>query len=613
MRLFTLISTAALLAAGAASADTVSDVLAANKQAVGGAAFDGKHTLELKYAFVGDGLSGVSTTTYDVHAATMVDTFEAGVTKGANGYDGRTAWQQDPSGAITPEDGGDTRQISVSEGYEDANLWWRADRGGAAIQSLGQKTDDGQTYDVLSVTPVGGKPFEAWFDAKTHLLARTIEAQGFQTITTFISDYRPVDGVMLAGKQVIDDGTGVAYRQTETLTEAKFTARRPAAAYAMPKIVLTDGVINNPAGRTSVPFQLMNNHIYAEVKVNGKGPFLFIFDTGGHDLLVPETAKALAVKSVGAAPGSGAGEGTVDTGFARHVTFQIGDLTLKDQDINVLPFASHDTEGLDEQGMIGFEVFRRFVTRFDYGSGTLTFIDPAKFDPKDAGVAVPFVFYNQLPQVDGTFEGLPAQFDIDTGSRVELTLTKPFVDANHLIASHPKGVTATDGWGVGGPSRSYVTRGGELTLGPVKVDGFVAGFATQGKGAFSDPNYQGNVGTGLLKRFVVTFDYDHQIMYLKAIVPTPTDIAQFDRAGVWINDSAKGFKIVDLVAGGPADAAGLKVGDEITAVDDAPSASIRLTDMRQKLRDTPAGTVLKLTVDRGGQTQVVSLTLKDQI
>ena len=107
MRLFTLISTAALLAAGAASADTVSDVLAANKQAVGGAAFDGKHTLELKYAFVGDGLSGVSTTTYDVHAATMVDTFEAGVTKGANGYDGRTAWQQDPSGAITPEDGGD--------------------------------------------------------------------------------------------------------------------------------------------------------------------------------------------------------------------------------------------------------------------------------------------------------------------------------------------------------------------------------------------------------------------------------------------------------------------------------------------------------------------------
>jgi C-terminal processing protease CtpA/Prc len=96
-------------------------------------------------------------------------------------------------------------------------------------------------------------------------------------------------------------------------------------------------------------------------------------------------------------------------------------------------------------------------------------------------------------------------------------------------------------------------------------------------------------------------------------VPTPTDIAQFDRAGVWINDSAKGFKIVDLVAGGPADAAGLKVGDEITAVDDAPSASIRLTDMRQKLRDTPAGTVLKLTVDRGGQTQVVSLTLKDQI
>ena len=42
-----------------------------------------------------------------------------------------------------------------------------------------------------------------------------------------------------------------------------------------------------------------------------------------------------------------------------------------------------------------------------------------------------------------------------------------------------EGVSAVTGWGVGGPSRSYVTRAGEFTLGPVKIDGLVAGFESQ--------------------------------------------------------------------------------------------------------------------------------------
>jgi membrane-associated protease RseP (regulator of RpoE activity) len=243
----------------------------------------------------------------------------------------------------------------------------------------------------------------------------------------------------------------------------------------------------------------------------------------------------------------------------------------------------------------------------------LTFIDPARFDPKGAGTPVPFVFYSHLPQVRGQFEGIPGVFDIDTGSRVELTLTKPFADANGLIAKHPKGVEAVDGWGVGGPARSYVTRGKDFELGPVKIGDVVASIGTQSKGAFADPSYQGNVGTGLLKRFVVTFDYGHQIMYLKPITPPPSDIGTFDRAGFWINASAKGFKIVDLTAGGPAAVAGLKTNDEITAVDGAPASGIAVTDMRQRLRDERPGTVIRLTVESGGQTRVVPLTLRDQI
>jgi PDZ domain/Aspartyl protease len=590
-----------------------SAVLQANETAAGGTAWSGKAALTLEYAYSGQGMIGKTDSTYDLHAGAFVDSFVIGPMKGANGFDTKEAWTQDMSGAVTPEAGGDTRQLAINEGYRDANLWWRVDRGDASISPRGVRTEGGASYEVLTVAPRGGKPFDAWFDSKTHLLARTVEMQGFQTITTYFSNYRSVDGARIAAKQLIDDGTGEQYRQSLTLTSARFIPARALAAYAAPTVILNDARIMNSSGRTTVPFQLLNNHIYANVLVNGKGPFFCIFDTGGHDLLMPATAKALALKVEGNSPSTGAGEAVVSTGFTRDVTFGIGDLVIKDQAVAVLPIASVDVEGFEEQGMIGFSVFRRFVTEIDYGRKTLTFIDPTRFSPQEAGTAVPFVFYNQLPQVAGSFEGKAALFDIDTGSRVELTLTKPFVDANQLIAIHPKGVTAVDGWGVGGRSIDYITRGAELTLGSVKMDHLVVGLATQSKGAFSDPNIQGNVGTGLLKRFVVTFDYGHQIMYLKALPAPVPDAGTFDRAGLWINGSPKGFKIADLTADGPAAKAGLKVGEDITAVDGVAATSINLSELRQRLRNDKPGTVVKITIASDKHTRNVALTLADQI
>ena len=37
-------------------------------------------------------------------------------------------------------------------------------------------------------------------------------------------------------------------------------------------------------------------------------------------------------------------------------------------------------EGVQMPGMIGFETFRRFVTRIDYGNKTITLINPKDFD-----------------------------------------------------------------------------------------------------------------------------------------------------------------------------------------------------------------------------------------
>ena len=194
MRIAFLLTTTVLFAAGVARADDAGAILDANQKAAGGAAWAGKASVEISYAYAGQGLTGTVSTRYDLRSGAFVDTADLGPNQGANGFDGREAWMRDVSGAITPQAGGDVRQLAFNEAYRDANLWWRADRGGADVRSLGVKTESGQSYDVLSITPKDGKAFEAWFDAQTHLLARTIEPQGAQTITTSMSDYRPQDG-----------------------------------------------------------------------------------------------------------------------------------------------------------------------------------------------------------------------------------------------------------------------------------------------------------------------------------------------------------------------------------------------------------------------------------
>lgn len=487
--------------------------------------------------------------------------------------------------------------------------------GGAEVTYEGSKTDAGATYDVLKVTPKDGKDFQAWFDAKTHLLSRTVEVQSGNTVTTTLSDYKSFDGAMMPVKATIDDGTGAKYIQTITLTDAKFTAKEDNAAFSAPKVELNDFKIAGGAKEATFPIQIINNHIFGTVMVNGKGPYTFIFDTGGHNLITPKTAKKLNLKMEGSMPGQGVGNKVEDIGITKLDTVDIAKkVTLDKQTFFVLDFAGDDdTEGFPMEGMIGFEGFRRFVTQIDYSAGTMTLMLPGAFDPKNAGTPIPFEMNGQIPQVKGSFEGISGLFDIDTGARDEVTLTGPFAKKEGLRAKHPKGVEAVDGWGVGGPARGYVTRGGELMLGDVKIPSVVASLSLQEKGSFSDASYAANVGGGILKRFVVTFDYEHRIMYLKPAAGPLTDIGTFDRSGMWVNGvKGQGYKIMDVTKGGAAETAGLKVGDIITTVDGKPAKG-PIYAIRKAWRNEPAGTVVELGVGSGKDARKVKLVLKDQI
>jgi hypothetical protein len=561
-----------------------------------------------RYAYHGQGLDGTVGATIDLNNGDFIETQTLGAIKLANGFDGTHAWMRDLSGAYSPQAGGNKGALAINEAYRNANLWWRTDRGGARLESL--------DCQGLRITPVGGQPFEVWFDPQTHLLIRIRETQSYGATTdTHYSHFQRRAGGLIPTQIVIDTNDDPTYRQTLRLRELSATAARPASTYAMPIDRPADWSLP-PPGRVTMPFTLTNNHIIVDVRIDGRGPYPFLVDTGGHDIVTPYAAKGLGMRTVGDTPSSGAGEKSVSSGYAHVARIDAGGALLNNQTVVTLDFSPPDVEGIRLGGMLGVEFLERFVVQIDYGAKTLTLVDPAKFSTADrtaSGVAVPFVFYEHMPQVTGTFDGRPARYDIDTGSRSEVTLTAPFVSRERLSEAYPNGTKITDGWGVGGASRSYVVRAGELSLGSVTTPQPIAGLSEAKHGSFSDSNYDGNVGSGLLKRYVATFDYSARTLYLKPAQSQDPDVGAFDRVGMWINLGEGGMAVMDLAADGPAAQAGLKVGDVITAIDGAAVSTRSLSDVRRSLKTAPIDRPLAIAYSRAGASAVAQVIPRDLI
>ena len=501
---------------------------------------------------------------------------------------------------------------AANESYRRAYGYWRPGRWPARIEDAGAQEENGRQFLVVRITPKGGRPFDLWIDSATMLIDRTVEKMAVETRTTFESDYRTVGGVKIAFAVRSTNGD-TRYDQRATVESVEFNVPVEDAAFNIPAPPKPDFALAGGKTSTTVPFELLNNHIYVEVKLNGKGPYRLMCDTGGANIVTPELAKELGLVSEGALEGRGVGEKSEDVGLTKVERVEIGDATIANQVFFVFALGPYGAvEGVPQLGLVGYEVFKRFVATVDYEDRRLTLTLPSAFDYRGTGTIVPFTFNEHIPQVEGSLDGIAGKFDIDTGARDSVSILAPFAEAHGLKEHYGAAVAAVTGWGVGGPARGLVTRARTLRLGTLEVAGPLVNLSQQKKGAFTDPYVAGNVGAGVLKRFNVTFDYDRQRLIFE---PNANNARPdtYDRAGMWINRTSEGFEVVDVVAGGPAEAAGLKVGDRITAIGGTPADQLSLPAVRERFRTEPVGTTMTLAVRSDGEPRDLNLVLRDLV
>jgi PDZ domain/Aspartyl protease len=365
----------------------------------------------------------------------------------------------------------------------------------------------------------------------------------------------------------------------------------------------------------TVPFELVDNRIFVDVWLDGRGPFKFILDTGGDGILSQEAAARVGARHGEETEGRGAGESVVKAWQTSVGETRLGGLALKDQPFTVFDFSDlrHVFGARRFDGVIGLSVFSRSVVRVDYERLRLTFTRPENFSYSGAGLAVPFERERLIPVIRGEVDGIQARFGLDTGDRSALTLKGPFVEGHGLREHYTPRVEAVTGFGIGGPIRAQVVRVGSLKFGGFEIRGPVTRLSLQKGGAFAAADVAGNIGGAILKQFTVTFDYTRRRIYFEKNGGYGQRDT-YDRAGLWLSQAADGraFEVFDVVARGPAAEAGLKAGDRVLRIDGRGIDSLPLIEARTELKDARRKSV-RLTVQDGARTREVVVKLRDLV
>jgi hypothetical protein len=142
----------------------------------------------------------------------------------------------------------------------------------------------------------------------------------------------------------------------------------------------------------------------------------------------------------------------------------------------------------------------------------MTFGPPGSIVP--TGEKIPVQVDRSFPEATLRLDNeTDAPFIIDTGNAGEVLLYRPFL-AKH-VGIVPYSTSDRHSYGIGGSTTSYRTSLDTISLGSVPIYHAETDVMLATSGAFADRFDAGNVGLGILKNFVVTFDVANAAIYLE--------------------------------------------------------------------------------------------------
>jgi len=371
-----------------------------------------------------------------------------------------------------------------------------------------------------------------------------------------------------------------------------------------------------PPGKTKVqfPIEVYNNLVVVPVILNGQLPLKFILDTGVRTAILTEKAYSdilnlpYARKFTIAGPG---GEKLVDAYVINDVSLDMPGVHGRGHAMLVLEkdyLELRNYLGTDVHGILGYELFSRFIIKIDYERKQITLMQPERFRPKKRHTWLPITIEDTKPYVivglqmnDTT--SLSAKLLVDSGASHGLFLE---TDSSPKITIPEKHVSAIIGRGLGGEIEGKSGRIKALELGKYVVSGVIANFPDPH--AYIDTLKtsstifrNGSLGGEMLSRFTVIFNFPGERIYIKKNSSLKKEF-YFNLSGITLRALGarlRNFEIADITENSSAAKADIRKGDKLITVNGLNASDLELNLINGMLNSKP-GKKITLLIQRDG-------------
>jgi len=278
--------------------------------------------------------------------------------------------------------------------------------------------------------------------------------------------------------------------------------------------------------RGKIPFQLINNLVVIPVEINGE-KLSFLLDTGVNhtllfslyeeDFLEINNASSIKIRGLG-----GGGDITAIKSINNHM--KIGGVAnanqtlylIFDQKINFSP-----RMGVPIHGVIGYDFFKEFVVKIDYEAELILLYTPHKYEKKKCKYCeeLPLKLHNNKPYVKGFVsvgkENKAVNLLVDSGSSDALWL---FNESSEITNDPNNYFNDFLGLGLSGSVYGKRSKVANFSIAGFEFKKMTTAFPDSLglKNVTSSPNRDGTLGGAILKRFIVTIDYQNNRLQLKA-------------------------------------------------------------------------------------------------
>lgn len=371
-----------------------------------------------------------------------------------------------------------------------------------------------------------------------------------------------------------------------------------------------------PPGKTKVqfPIEIYNNLVVVPMILNNQLPLKFILDTGVRTSILTEKAYSdilnlqYSRKYTIAGPG---GEKLVDAYVTNNVSLDMPGVQGRGHAMLVLDqdyLELRNYLGTDVHGIMGYELFSRFIIEVDYERKTLTLMLPERFKEKKKFQWLPIHIEDTKPYLTVSLEmndttTLSAKLLIDSGASHGLFLE---TSSNPKIRVPEKNVTSIIGRGLGGVIMGQIGKINSLNLGKYKITNVLTNFP--------DPNAymdtlktsrsvfrNGSIGGEILSRFTVIYNFPGERVYFKKNSQYKKDF-YYSLSGLTIRAKGarlKNFEITNIRANSTSQQADVQVGDRILSVNGISVSDLDLNSISGFLNSKP-GRRITLQIERSG-------------